>query len=249
MIVLVVGMHRSGTSMLAGLLQNYGIHMGSDKTFYPKPSKENPVGFYENIEFRVLNDLMIESCGYQVKDWNKAIPTINASLINKFRMLRLILKYQRQFQTWGFKDPRICLTLHSWLWLFSCLRLQKEVKIIYVFRDPTTTAVSMSNRGNTDIETAINLWDTYNRRAISALDKANKNAFFIQYKDLLDMSENLVDRFQKFLKIDFSDDVVEQSILPKLNRSSKVAQEISHKTTLPDATQELYRELQHRSVS
>ena len=51
MIVIVVGMHRSGTSAVAGILHLHGISMGSEKTFKPKPLPQNPMGFYENFGF------------------------------------------------------------------------------------------------------------------------------------------------------------------------------------------------------
>jgi hypothetical protein len=49
-------MHRSGTSAVAGILHLNGIAMGSEKTFKPKPLPQNPKGFYENYDFRKIND-------------------------------------------------------------------------------------------------------------------------------------------------------------------------------------------------
>jgi len=46
LIVIVVGVHRSGTSAVAGILHLNGIAMGSEKTFKSKPMPQNPRGFY-----------------------------------------------------------------------------------------------------------------------------------------------------------------------------------------------------------
>ena len=74
MIVIVVGVHRSGTSAVAGILHLNGIAMGSEKTFKPKPMPQNPRGFYENYDFRKLNDRILKLAGYRVKSFDTLIP-------------------------------------------------------------------------------------------------------------------------------------------------------------------------------
>src|SRR5215210_8491404 len=53
--VAIVGMHRSGTSMVAKLLQRTGLNLGDEADLMP-PAAENPEGFYEYLEFVRLND-------------------------------------------------------------------------------------------------------------------------------------------------------------------------------------------------
>lgn len=221
--------------------------MGDEGTFYPPPSKENPFGFYENVEFRIINDSILEGCKYQVKSWSKDIPKISSNLIDNFRALRLIRKYQSTFEHWGFKDPRSCLTLGSWLWIIDVLRLRKNSKVLYVFRDPASTAISLNSRGNTDVDNALELWLSYNQRAISSLEKSACDVFFVEYKDLLEMSSSLREQLQKFLNVSLPEESVENFVAPSLNRSGIAATEVLQTQALPAPVMNLYEDLQRRA--
>ena len=59
MITIVLGMHRSGTSVVAGILHFNKIIMGTYDTFWPRPLPQNPKGFYENYDFRKINDTIL----------------------------------------------------------------------------------------------------------------------------------------------------------------------------------------------
>ena len=48
--VAIVGMHRSGTSMVAKLLQQAGLFLGEEADLMP-PAEENPEGFFEHLGF------------------------------------------------------------------------------------------------------------------------------------------------------------------------------------------------------
>ena len=60
--VAIVGMHRSGTSMVAKLLQQAGLNLGDETDLMP-PAEENPEGFYEHLEFVRLNDEVLNVAG------------------------------------------------------------------------------------------------------------------------------------------------------------------------------------------
>ena len=51
MITIILGMHRSGTSTVAGVLHLNKIIMGTYQNFWPRPLTQNPKGFYENYDF------------------------------------------------------------------------------------------------------------------------------------------------------------------------------------------------------
>ena len=89
-IVIVLGMHRSGTSAMAGLLHNNNVIMGRDEDFVPKPMKENPKGFFENNRFRKLNDRVLRMCDYHIKDFSPELPEINIHPAQSATMCTLI---------------------------------------------------------------------------------------------------------------------------------------------------------------
>ena len=76
MITIVLGMHRSGTSVVAGILHFNKITMGTYETFWPRPLPQNPKGFYENYDFRKINDTLLQKSGYNIKHYKTNIPIL-----------------------------------------------------------------------------------------------------------------------------------------------------------------------------
>ena len=150
MIVLVVGMHRSGTSALAGMLHSNGIIMGEQDSWHPKPMRENPKGFFENKRFRMLNDQILRDNGYKVKSFNPDIPPITQlSESCRDRMEALIKEYNTRYPCWGWKDPRTCLTLRHWFNVMAQMGVAKDdVRILIPCRATRDIAASMLARGN-----------------------------------------------------------------------------------------------------
>jgi hypothetical protein len=152
MICLVVGMHRSGTSALAGMLHSNGIIMGRDDKWHPKPMRENPKGFFENRDFRALNDQILRDNGYKVKSFSPEIPTINSTHVRAETMAQmelLVREYHTTYENWGFKDPRTCLTLGVWFEVMTGLGIYKDIVRVLIPCRPTDDVVaSMMARGN-----------------------------------------------------------------------------------------------------
>ena len=149
MIICVLGMHRSGTSAMAGLLHNNGVVMGRDNEFRPRPMKENPKGFYENIRFRRINDIILRQYEYKTKSFSPSIPFIfpvEGDL--RERMVDLVKEYNDEFDIWGWKDPRTILTLYAWLDVLDKLGQMKDLRIILMKRNVIHISRSMKARGN-----------------------------------------------------------------------------------------------------
>ena len=65
--IVIIGMHRSGTSMIAGVLAELGYHVGYEDELIGK-GEENPMGFFERKDFRNINDKILHENGF---DWFK----------------------------------------------------------------------------------------------------------------------------------------------------------------------------------
>ena len=104
MIIMILGMHRSGTSTISGVLHMNGIIMGTYQNFWPRPLNQNPKGFYENFDFRKINDQLLNRAGYDVKSYIPEIPNIQQidSLSDKMKLI--IKKSNSSYQDWGWKD-------------------------------------------------------------------------------------------------------------------------------------------------
>ncbi len=244
MIVPVIGMHRSGTSSLAGVLSRLGVMMGENRHMRPKPSEQNPRGFYENVRFRKLNDRVLAEVGYDVEAWKPEVPEVQAAPRLGRKIRRLVESYDKRYPVWGFKDPRTCLTLD--LWLDAAEEINAEVRAVFIARQPDSVARSMVKRGNTDHDTALSVWCTYNMRALECLDRREVSTIAISFESLLAEPEDMGQRLADFLSIEFTRESLAGFIDSSLNRSSPVNRDWFLPSPLPGPVAECAARLRDR---
>ena len=133
--VLIVGMHRSGTSAVAGWLHIHGISMGENLL---ASHKSNAKGHFEDLELIEFHRSVANDLG--IHDWKdcQGNYTWNSEHIDKAK--GLIQKRDLSNQQWGWKDPRLCIYLPNWL------NVMDNVTIIVVYRDGTAVANSLQKR-------------------------------------------------------------------------------------------------------
>ena len=166
--VCITGMHRSGTSMLALLLRACGLDLGDRRHFAPV-NPDNRLGFAEDLRFVILNDRLLARAGGA---WDRPPDParIGRGLPGLFhrgearRLLRHRAAHHRATgHPWGWKDPRMALTMPFWL------PLVPDLKVIICLRHPAEVARSLAGRtyGRSDDGEA--LWLEYNRRLLNAV--------------------------------------------------------------------------------
>jgi len=110
----VVGMHRSGTSLCAQLLSRAGVTMLYEDT--RQADQWNEDGYFEDVEFVSLNEALLHMAGGswlvpppagRIWDVADALQDVIRSAIDK----------RSGIYKWGFKDPRTALTVHCY-WPF-----------------------------------------------------------------------------------------------------------------------------------
>lgn len=152
MICLVAGMHRSGTSALAGMLHSNGIIMGREGKWYPPPMRENPKGFFEHKGFRNLNDVILREHGYRVKSFDPVVPVMRIEQVRaetKDRMALMVQEHHKRYEHWGFKDPRTSLTLPVWLHVLTEQGITADdVRVLISCRPTEDVVESMRRRNN-----------------------------------------------------------------------------------------------------
>ena len=104
--IIVLGMHRSGTSLVANILHELGVNMGKN-LLSPNPS--NPRGYFENRKFVILNHKILALSG---GNWTYPPDKINAEPL-KNTIQRLI--NEEKTELWGFKDPCNTLTIEAYI--------------------------------------------------------------------------------------------------------------------------------------
>lgn len=197
--------------------------MGERRTFRPRPSPQNPKGFYENIRFRNLNDRMLRESGYRVKSWDPRVPAVRPTALTRFRIRTLLSRYRHRYARWGWKDPRTCLTLDVWCHELDRLGLRTQTRLLYIFRDPLAVAASMVQRGNTNHERAVTLWAVYNQRVLDAIAQTPLATSVISYEALCGAPVDTSQRVCAFLDTPHDASVVRNAIDARLDRSSPSA--------------------------
>ncbi|MDQ3090058.1 MAG: glycosyltransferase [Actinomycetota bacterium] len=164
----IVGMHRSGTSMVAHILSEAGLYLGSPDVLYPGTS-DNPNGYWEHIGFHRVNESVLAELG---GGWDNppAVPERwrDDSRLRHFtdEAERLVGEFDGK-DPWGWKDPRTSLTLSLWIDLIPDLR------VLVCVRNPLEVALSLNRRGMFSYSTGLALWRTYNERILDASSAEN----------------------------------------------------------------------------
>jgi hypothetical protein len=158
--VAIVGMHRSGTSMVAKLLQRAGLNLGDEADLMP-PAEENPEGFYEHLEFVGLNDEVLNVAGAGWDCPPAADFNWDDNALDSFRARarrQAVLVGERL--PWGWKDPRTSLTLPFWRSAFGPLRT------VAVVRNPLEVVISLHRRNSFSTALGLTLWQIYAERML-----------------------------------------------------------------------------------
>jgi hypothetical protein len=157
--VLVLGMHRSGTSALARGVQALGVYLGND---FLTPRPDNPTGYWEDKNICQLNERLLTILGVRweqvalISEAAWQAPEIESLLAEAADYVQRTLAISPR---WGFKDPRTLRLLPFWR---SVLRLlDAEEQYLVVIRNPLSVAASLAQRQGMDEATAHMLWLTY----------------------------------------------------------------------------------------
>ena len=143
--LIVIGMHRSGTSMVGGMLSAAGIRMGNRLI---RADRANPHGYFEDADIvdfhgRLFRDALPGAQGPHV-DWG----VVEGRELDP-ATLECHLDQARQYAAvravdggrWGFKDPRTSVVLPLWD------RAIDDARYLLVYRFPWEVADSMQRGG------------------------------------------------------------------------------------------------------
>jgi len=164
--LIVLGMHRSGTSVLTRLLNLMGAYVGSEGSS-TGANDENPKGFWERRDVRSLNDFVLHSMGCE---WNRIsqfrIDDVPDEVISEFTKLAhgLVMEMDAH-RPWVIKEPRISLLLPLWL------RVLEAPVCVGILRSPIEVASSLHKRNGIPLEVGLLLWEKYVCSAMTASEQ------------------------------------------------------------------------------
>jgi hypothetical protein len=108
-VFIITGMHRSGTSLTASILQSAGIHIGRNLL---GADQVNIKGHWENIDFYEFHMNILDSQGLSSAGW-----TLQDNLEIKEEFIdraKQIIEKNALSSVWGWKEPRTTLFLDFW---------------------------------------------------------------------------------------------------------------------------------------
>ncbi|MGQ9865397.1 MAG: FkbM family methyltransferase [Pseudanabaenaceae cyanobacterium] len=185
--LVVTGMHRSGTSLTASLLQTLGADLGQTLV---AADRHNPKGYFEDQEFVALQRRLLQAgCppgaeGWPDWGWTEqetwAIAEVGAY---REEAQRLIAARQAGGQPWGWKDPRTTLLLDFWR------ELLPQARYLLVYRWPWDVVDSILRLQapvfQAHPEYPLRIWEYYNRRLLDFYRQNRHRALLVSVNGLL----------------------------------------------------------------
>lgn len=179
MIHVVLGMHKSGTTLVAELLH----HAGIDMVEVAAPDRGYDDGnTWERDSTKQVNHAILGSAGaFSLETVDRGRRFGDAE---RARMREVIAACSARHPDWGFKDPRTCLTYDLWA---------EELpphRIVAVFRRPEEAwahywSSSAGWRRWTVLHHCLTRWCDSNAAILSALDRTSQPFIVIDYVRLM----------------------------------------------------------------
>jgi hypothetical protein len=166
---MVLGMHRSGTSLCANFLAALGVDMAEQAS----PSPANPRGHWERSRINDLHDEVFAAHGGRWTDagHNLALPVGWLTTPGIAGIVARITAYMATVmasaELAGFKDPRTARLLPLWDDVLE--RLNAEPRFIFCVRDPSQVARSLEARDRTALAEAEYRWLIYNAHGLHGI--------------------------------------------------------------------------------
>jgi len=191
--LLVVGMHRSGTSAVARVVHGLGLDTGGGDLMTPRA--DNARGFFERRDVVALDNCWLSRLGgawdapprTSVADWDRLD---GAQLRDDRESLDILSPDHRP---WLVKDPRISLLVPLW----DRLALRR-LPLVLAVRDPLQSAASVWLRDGIPPRRALALWYVYVSQAASSL--SDRSALVVDYGQLVARTDDTIDALSGFVR-------------------------------------------------
>jgi hypothetical protein len=191
--VVILGMHRSGTSALAGVLQRLGVDFGNDLV---GATPANPKGHFELTAAVRMNDHLLRRVFGARWKTPFRLPELWRDAVD---LDALAVEYRLELPAGtpcGLKDPRICRLVPVWKELLE--RRGRRASFIQMLRRPEEVAASLAARDGLSPKDARALWMEHVCAAESATRDSKR--LLVTYETLLQDTDVVVQRLGEFLK-------------------------------------------------
>jgi glycosyltransferase involved in cell wall biosynthesis len=195
--ILVLGMHRSGTSALTRCLNLVGMDLGSHLL---SPKNMNAKGFWEHADAVRINDELLEALGLL---WHSLDPLpdgwLTSAAADAARAeIRVIV--QRDFDgvpLWGLKDPRLCRLAPLWIEVLQ--EIGVKVVSVFMMRSPLEVGQSLHHTHRLSVPHGVLLWMQHLQESVFAAHSIPR--VMVDYEHLLSEPSEVVSKIGRELRL------------------------------------------------
>ena len=201
-IVVVLGMHRSGTSTIARALQVLGVDLG-DNLLPPAPG-DNERGYWEDADVHALNMELLHALGH---DWHTLEPVTREELEGpvaqsyRARAAEILAAKVQRTGCFGLKDPRISRLIPFWKRVFEDVGVEPSYAV--VSRTPLSVARSLAKRDGFDPAKSHYLW--LDHMTTSLAQSAGARRVVVDYDSFMDDVASQLRRLGRGLDLAFDE--------------------------------------------
>jgi hypothetical protein len=243
-LIVVLGMHRSGTSVLASSLRVMNVDLGSN--LMPGIKGVNDKGFWEDMDIYHLNEQMLATLS---NAWHYLLPISSSDVVKlneagfREQALRVLGEKFTKIDTFGFKDPRLCKLLPFWKQIFSQLDL--DVNYIIALRHPLSVAQSLEKRDGFPIYKSLFLWLDH---TVSGLEQTkNEQRILVDYDLLMENPEEsiyqIAQTFELAIELEKFQEFKNKFLVSSLRHNIFSNKNLENDLKIPEIILEAYEEL------
>jgi hypothetical protein len=197
--LVVLGMHRSGTSALTGTLSLLGATVPSNLM---GSATSNSKGHFESAEVMAVNEEMLRVLHTAWYDFRGiSLAELGNSLVQEFeaKLAKVLQDSCREASLFVLKDPRFCRFLP--LVRSAVEDCGTSMRVVFCFRNPLEVAESLKSRDGLSLSHGLSLWM---RHMLDAeFDSRGIPRVFIYFSDFLRNWGEAVDQMEHHLEISF----------------------------------------------
>lgn len=196
--VIILGMHKSGTTLVAEILHRSGIAMVDAES----AASYDEGNHFERTSTAKINKQLLDCASQSSLRTYKPLDRDSVSPAIVREAAKLVAQMSGADGTWGFKDPRTCLTYAFWA------ETMPDHRLVCVYRDAAEVREHYAGRVPLDLSRgyrALRAWYAYNSQMLRAFDRAGPQPrILLSYERLMDDPQEMA-RLSRFLAIPLAD--------------------------------------------
>ncbi len=217
-VLVITGMHRSGTSLVASLLERGGLHLGENLL---PADQGNPRGYYEDLDFYRFHSEALENRQQSLSIVEDFLfePTSSERCRAK-----AIVAARRHRGFWGWKDPRTALFLDFWN------EQLPDARFLFLFRHPLDVLLSLVRRGDVNclgLTEGLDAWSRYNEKILRFFIDHRERSLLCHIRSVLESTDSFATLLRDRLGFEIERSYLEAVYHPKELRHIELAPEVA----------------------